>query len=208
MSFSQDDQFVNPLYDKSSVKSVIQFKSGGIVPQNINFWRGLYCQFENGAHPREPLLDLLSITQNHTSSLEDHGRQLTKTIGYYTEKIGAAKMLRNFMPQSGSSQQNAAASTSSNDSVVDGSPLPSQTARVAEDFAGKIETAEVAEEALAPVRGESSGIGGAELVPERGMAAHRVSHPLEEELSSDLEQIEKKFTNLKSSLVEKCQSST
>ena len=41
-----------------------------IVPQNIKFWRELYCRFERGAHPREPLLDLLAITQNHTTSLE------------------------------------------------------------------------------------------------------------------------------------------
>ena len=87
VSVSQDDQFVNPLYDRSrtgaggSGGSVLPFQSGIVVPQNVAFWTGLYCQFETGAHPREAVLDLLSITQNHTTSLEDHGRQLTKTIG-------------------------------------------------------------------------------------------------------------------------------
>ena len=43
-----------------------------------------------GAHPREPLLDLLSITQAHTTSLEDHGRQLTKTLGQVSQAIFSA----------------------------------------------------------------------------------------------------------------------
>ena len=60
---------------------VFVLQSGIVVPQNVRFWSGLYCQFETGAHPREAIHDLLSVTQNHTSSLEDHGRQLTKTIG-------------------------------------------------------------------------------------------------------------------------------
>jgi len=284
VSFSQDDQFVNPLYDKETSKQVIRFKGNGtIVPQNINFWRGLYCQFESGAHPREPLLDLLSITQNHTTSLEDHGRQLTKTIGYYTEKIGAAKMLRNLMqnPTLAAQQQQqqptaaaaAAAATASSSggsyrnsnsswhplsedydvvaenpfvTVVDGIPpaaeqtssLPSSAAEVTSS--SRIEDAE---EAL-PATSDERHYAMAELVPERGLAAHRVtsvsgmSHPLEEvdaaaapsssssaasqlmshplmaetataasSSNNDFDQIEKKFSTLKTSLVEKCQSS-
>merc|ERR1719433_2195085 len=62
-----------------------------LSPQNIKFWRGLYCRFETGAHPREPVLDLLTITQNHTTSLEDHGRQLSKTIQDVASKLSGAK---------------------------------------------------------------------------------------------------------------------
>ena len=42
------------------------------------FWRGLYCRFENGVHPRESLADLLIATRDHSSSLEDHIRLLQK----------------------------------------------------------------------------------------------------------------------------------
>ena len=62
-----NDEFVNPLYERSSVPEVLR---PNLSPQNIKFWRELYCRFERGAHPREPLLDLLAITQNHTTSLE------------------------------------------------------------------------------------------------------------------------------------------
>ena len=70
VSFSTEDQFVNPLYDKENKELTNQILRPKIVPQNIKFWRELYCRFERGAHPREPLLDLLAITQNHTTSLE------------------------------------------------------------------------------------------------------------------------------------------
>ena len=36
-------------------------------PQNIVFWRGLYCRFEVGTQPREPVIDLLTLTQLHTA---------------------------------------------------------------------------------------------------------------------------------------------
>ena len=70
VSFSTEDQFVNPLYDKENKEITNAILRPKIVPQNIKFWRELYCRFERGAHPREPLLDLLAITQNHTTSLE------------------------------------------------------------------------------------------------------------------------------------------
>ena len=37
------------------------------IPQNIVFWRGLYCRFEVGTQPREPVIDLLTLTQLHTA---------------------------------------------------------------------------------------------------------------------------------------------
>ena len=103
---------------------------------------------------------------------------------------------------------------SSSSSIVTGQPVD-------DDFI---------EDAVEAVSGGGVNTSGAELVPELGMAAHRVmmpprpaspapaleaaaatasndgasqlSHPLE-----DFDQIEKKFSSLKTSLVEKCQSS-
>lgn len=99
------DEFLNPLYDRATQ---VQILRPNLAPQNIKFWRGLYCRFETGAHPREPIVDLLAITtvssvssdsivkkpphfsQNHTSSLEDHGRQLSRTIQDVASKISGA----------------------------------------------------------------------------------------------------------------------
>ena len=57
---THNDEFVNPLYDRNSQSQIIR---PNLSPQNIKFWRGLYCRFETGAHPREPVIDLLTITQ-------------------------------------------------------------------------------------------------------------------------------------------------
>ena len=47
------DEFVNPLYDHASKTEVLTVN---LSPQNIRFWRGLYCRFESGTHPREPVI--------------------------------------------------------------------------------------------------------------------------------------------------------
>ena len=57
---THNDEFVNPLYDRATQSEVLR---PNLSPQNIQFWRGLYCRFETGAHPREPIVDLLTITQ-------------------------------------------------------------------------------------------------------------------------------------------------
>ena len=57
---THNDEFVNPLYEKSTYAEILK---PNLSPQNIKFWRGLYCKFETGAHPREPIVDLLTITQ-------------------------------------------------------------------------------------------------------------------------------------------------
>lgn len=109
---AHNDEFVNPLYENNTVTHVLR---PSLLPQNIRFWRGLYCRFEAGAHPREPIIDLLAITQNHTSSLEDHGRQLTKTIQDVASKISTAKatgMLRSMMPTSPGSAAFSSSATS------------------------------------------------------------------------------------------------
>lgn len=57
---THNDEFVNPLYDRETQSQILTLN---LSPQNIKFWRGLYCRFETGAHPREPIVDLLTITQ-------------------------------------------------------------------------------------------------------------------------------------------------
>ena len=47
------DEFVNPLYDHAAKSEVLTVN---LSPQNIRFWRGLYCRFESGTHPREPVI--------------------------------------------------------------------------------------------------------------------------------------------------------
>lgn len=36
----------------------------------------MYNRYENGVHPREPIMDLLSATKDHSSSLDDHVQYL------------------------------------------------------------------------------------------------------------------------------------
>jgi len=115
-----NDEFVNPLYERSSVPEVLR---PNLSPQNIKFWRGLYCRYEN-VHPREPL-DLLTITQNHTTSLEDHGKMLSKTIQDVASKLGGAKaggMFRSMMSSTSASFSSAIANNLSptKSSVQDG----------------------------------------------------------------------------------------
>lgn len=44
----------------------------------------MYCRFESGVHPREPLGDLLLATVDHSNSLEDHIKYLTKVSSHHT----------------------------------------------------------------------------------------------------------------------------
>lgn len=130
VSFSTEDQFVNPLYDKENKELTNQILRPKIVPQNIKFWRELYCRFERGAQTREPLLDLLAITQNHTTSLEDHGRQLTKTINYYTQKINVAKSASGVLKSMGLNSPSNASASPSNSKEKRNSVADSNTSNV------------------------------------------------------------------------------
>jgi len=92
------DEFVNPLFDNSSKCDVL---SPSVSPQNILFWRGLYCRFEVGTHPREPVIDLLTLTQMHTASLEDHAKHLSKRVDGLKSLISSAKAsgaVKKFLP--------------------------------------------------------------------------------------------------------------
>ncbi len=96
------DEYTNPLYRADSAADILRPDTS---PQNVRFWSGLYCRFESGTHPREPPADLLSIMQGHTSSLEDHGRQLSKTLGQMSQMIASAKgagaAVRKYLPTAG-----------------------------------------------------------------------------------------------------------
>ncbi|XP_066999701.1 myotubularin-related protein 8 isoform X4 [Anabrus simplex] len=78
------NEYINPLYNAETTPDIL---IPNISPQNIRFWRGMYCRFENGVHPREPLGDLLLATCDHSSSLEDHIRLLTKRITILKEQL-------------------------------------------------------------------------------------------------------------------------
>ena len=159
---SNYDEYTNPLYEPKTVTDVLRPMT---APQNIRFWSGLYCRFESGAHTREPVIDLLAVTQYHTSSLEDHSRQLTKTIGAVTSLIANAKAtgaVRRMLPSSPSKPY-----------------APSE-------FGGAAETS------LSSGARPSGAVGGS------GSAGRS---------DSDFEKMERKFTDLKASIVEKCQTS-
>ncbi|XP_059094502.1 myotubularin-related protein 6-like [Tigriopus californicus] len=153
------DDYTNPLYERSTQMEVMRPTT---APQNIKFWSGLFCRFESGAHTREPIIDLLSVTQNHTTSLEDHGRQLSKTIGQMTSLIANAKAtgaMRRMLPTSPSNKPSV---TESETSLTSSS------------------------------------------------SSSTISHPLQmssNAANADFEHMEKKFTDLKASIMEQCQSS-
>ncbi|KAF4523092.1 hypothetical protein B566_EDAN003104 [Ephemera danica] len=47
----------------------------------------MYCRFESGVHPREPLGDMLLAICDHSSSVEDHIRLLLKRLTYLKQKL-------------------------------------------------------------------------------------------------------------------------
>ena len=151
------------------------------------FWRGLYCRFETGAHPREPVIDLLGLTACQTSSLEDHGRQLQKTIGYYTNKISGAKAVG---------------------AVVKAlTPAPSSPLSAA--------SISSRQNAPAPPSRSASQMMSINDTPFLGGASNNVSnhsnvsnHNNVGNNSNDIDKVEKKFADLKTSIMEKCQPSS
>ena len=50
------DEFLNPLYKSEAYPDLLE---PNLTPSNILFWRGLYCRFESGVHPRESIADVL-----------------------------------------------------------------------------------------------------------------------------------------------------
>lgn len=71
------DEFMNPLYRSEAYPELL---IPNLSPHNIRFWRGLYCRFESGVHPRESIADVLLATRDHSTSLEMHISHLQKRI--------------------------------------------------------------------------------------------------------------------------------
>ncbi|VVC24574.1 Protein-tyrosine phosphatase-like,Tyrosine specific protein phosphatases domain,PH domain- [Cinara cedri] len=84
-------EFLNPLFS-ARAETIIP----DLSPQNIRFWRGMYCRFENGVHPREHVYDILLATSEQTKSLDDHVKFLQKRLSYFKRKItDGADMVKN-----------------------------------------------------------------------------------------------------------------
>lgn len=79
-------EYLNPLYKQQGPGEDLLMPN--LAPQNLKFWRGMYNRFENGVHPREPLMDLLSATKDHSNSLEDHVLLLQKRVTLLKELLG------------------------------------------------------------------------------------------------------------------------
>ncbi|CAB4070520.1 MTMR6_7_8 [Lepeophtheirus salmonis] len=115
---------------------------------------------EEGYHP---IIDLLSITQSHTSSLEDHGRQLSATISNVKSIISSAKA-------GGKLLSNIVSGTSS-------SSVPSQSSAYGSN-------------------------GASSVTPTPSITAIHKDH----QSNNSTQEMEKRFAELKTSIVEKCQS--
>ncbi|KAI5739479.1 hypothetical protein M8J77_019748 [Diaphorina citri] len=78
------EDYINPLYSPDAHPDFIR---PDLSPQNIRFWRGMFCRFENGVHPRENLADVLLATRDHSSSLDDHVKFLQKRIFSFKQSL-------------------------------------------------------------------------------------------------------------------------
>ncbi|XP_046395380.1 myotubularin-related protein 6 isoform X1 [Ischnura elegans] len=85
------NEYINPLYKPDAHPDIL---IPNLAPQNIRFWRGMYCRFEGGVHPRESLVDLLMATSDHSSSLQDHIRFLQRRISMLKEKLVKVRGIR------------------------------------------------------------------------------------------------------------------
>ncbi|KAK2184782.1 hypothetical protein NP493_253g03029 [Ridgeia piscesae] len=79
--------FLNPFYqrDLELTQPVLQPVTN---PQSFRFWRGLYCRFDSGIHPRESVYDVVRALKDHTSSLQDHCQLLEKRIASLCKLLG------------------------------------------------------------------------------------------------------------------------
>ncbi|OQV20460.1 Myotubularin-related protein 6 [Hypsibius exemplaris] len=77
-------EYINPLYDAERCRNM-DILVPDIAPQQLRLWVMMYNRFEEGIHPREPLLSALTILKDHSSSLEDHLQLLEKRISLLKE---------------------------------------------------------------------------------------------------------------------------
>ncbi|KAK6168446.1 hypothetical protein SNE40_020977 [Patella caerulea] len=81
------NEFTNPLFKKEYeiTHSVLIPQTN---PQFFKFWKGLYNRFENGIHPRENDVDVLSVYRQHSNSIEDHIALLEKRVMQICKLLG------------------------------------------------------------------------------------------------------------------------
>lgn len=234
ISFSNSDQFINPMYGKSADGESIDDASllpavlrPQLAPQNIKFWSGLYCRFEKAAHPRESSLDVLAITLNHTLSLEEHSKQLSKTINYYSKKIANSKLTADVIRMIGMAD---ASPSSSPAKEVPAAASPDRPTREdqfkdldkADEADGSLYLAAavdevdeccVALEEVPDVNDEeddqgSKGQETEEAAAGSGSLTEATPATYDPLMNNELEKIEQKLTRMKASIVEKCQSNS
>ncbi|KAL0273082.1 UNVERIFIED_CONTAM: hypothetical protein PYX00_005840 [Menopon gallinae] len=78
-------EYKNPLYKPDAHDGFIV---PNLVAQNIRFWRGMYCRFESGVHPRELLDDILLSSCDQANSLSEHIKLLQKRITSLKKLLG------------------------------------------------------------------------------------------------------------------------
>ncbi|ELU00050.1 hypothetical protein CAPTEDRAFT_222026 [Capitella teleta] len=101
---------VIPVTNPQSIRSVITASFSFVISLSIfftSFWRGLYCRFESGVHPRENITDIVAQLKEHTSSVDDHSRLVEKRISALCRLLGHTE----------GSLQKALASLSSSESM-------------------------------------------------------------------------------------------
>ncbi|XP_064607612.1 myotubularin-related protein 8-like isoform X2 [Liolophura sinensis] len=82
--------YLNPLY-KKEMEVTCPVLIPNTSPQCFQFWRGMYNRFENGVHPRENIMDILSAAKDHSSSLDDHVNLLEKRVTQICKLLGKSE---------------------------------------------------------------------------------------------------------------------
>lgn len=79
------DEYMNPLYNPAENADFLVVNTAS---QNIKFWRGMYCRFESGVHPREPISEILLAIVDHSNSMREHIKHLQRRIAYLKNLLG------------------------------------------------------------------------------------------------------------------------
>lgn len=85
---SRLDEYLNPLYRADAQPGLLV---PNLAPAAVHFWRGLYCRFDSGVHPRESVADVLLAARDHSMSMELH-------ISCLQQRIAAVKALLDAAP--------------------------------------------------------------------------------------------------------------
>lgn len=82
-------EYLNPLFHP---EENCEFLILNTASQNIRFWRDMYCRFESGVHPREPLNDILLATMDHSTSMREHIKHLQQRIAQLRKLTGTTRV--------------------------------------------------------------------------------------------------------------------